>query len=379
MEELTSRERVLRALERRDHDRVPRDESFWPDTLVRWAKEGVAPLRELADVPRSDANFWTRLWEAEGRLKAGIGADIAGAGWLWPSPFPGRAETVAEDAETRTVVNEFGARVRYWKQRNGTPEHLGFTCDSPEVWRRRFRPGFEANGIQLDVAGVVAAAAAGRAGGKFVVFKGVEAWEMLRAMLGDEGMALAMGEEPEWVREISEFTTGLILENLQAAQDAGADVDGVWIYGDMAYTNAPFCSPAMYRDLLWPDHARMARWAHERGLKFIYHTDGDVRGMMGHYLEAEFDALQPMEAKARMDVRELAPEYGDRITLFGNLDARVLATNDPGRIEAEVASKLRAGKERRGYIAHSDHSVPPDVAWETFLAYQASIEHHSAY
>ena len=38
---LTSRERLARTLERKEVDRVPRHESFWPDTVARWEGEGL--------------------------------------------------------------------------------------------------------------------------------------------------------------------------------------------------------------------------------------------------------------------------------------------------------------------------------------------------
>ena len=40
MKELTSHERVRRFLRREPVDRIPVYESFWPETMVQWAKEG---------------------------------------------------------------------------------------------------------------------------------------------------------------------------------------------------------------------------------------------------------------------------------------------------------------------------------------------------
>ena len=35
-------------------------------------------------------------------------------------------------------------------------------------------------------------------------------------------------------------------------------------------------------------------------------------------------------------------------------------------VEHEVRSKLEAGMSIKGYLYHSDHSVPPQVSWETY-------------
>jgi len=165
---------------------------------------------------------------------------------------------------------------------------------------------------------------------------------------------------------VSRTHMDLTLRDLQAAIDAGCKPDGVWMYGDMAFRTATMCSPAMYRELIWPDHKRMADWAHANGMKVIFHTDGDVNGVVDLYVQAGFDCLQPLEAKAGMDIRKLCPRYGDRLAMFGNIDVMVLGRNDRDEIEHEVRTKLAAGMATKGYAYHSDHSVPPLVSWPTY-------------
>ena len=89
----------------------------------------------------------------------------------------------------------------------------------------------------------------------------------------------------------------------------------------------------------------------------IYHTDGDFRRDPAELIEIGIDCFQPLEAKAHMDLRELKPMYGDKVTLMGNIDVMVLISNDRARIEAEVAAKIPLAKKCGGYIYHSDHSI----------------------
>jgi uroporphyrinogen decarboxylase len=114
-------------------------------------------------------------------------------------------------------------------------------------------------------------------------------------------------------------------------------------------------------------------------MKFIYHTDGDVRGVMDLYLAAGFDCLQPIEAKASMDIRQLCPEYGDRLAMFGNIDVMIMGTNDRGRIEEEIRSKFAAGMATKGYAYHSDHSVPPTVSWATYQFIMECVNKYGNY
>jgi uroporphyrinogen decarboxylase len=357
---LTGRERVQRCFDRRPHDRVPRFESFWTDTIQRWQGEGLVG------------------GESEVRDQL-LKADMAGIGWFWPQCFPDGHKMISEDAETKVVREGNGRLARYWKHRQGTPEHLGFDCETRERWESVYKPALLKSALQFDVAALRKQYATAVEKKLWTFLPSVEAFEETRSMMGDEVTMMAMADDPEWIVDVSRTFTDVVLANLQAVIDAGIRVDGIWIYGDMAFKTATMCSPSMYRELIWPDHKRMADWTHERGMKFIYHTDGDVNGVMELYVQAGFDSLQPLEAKANMDIRNLCPKYGDRLTFFGNCDVMEYARGDLGRIEAEISAKIAAGKATGSYIYHSDHSVPPQVSWRTYQAIVGMIDRHGRY
>ena len=56
-----------------------------------------------------------------------------------------------------------------------------------------------------------------------------------------------------------------------------------------------------------------------------------------------------------------------------------MITNDLGLIEEEIATKFPAGMEHRGYIYHSDHSIPPQVSWETYQGIIKLVDKHGRY
>jgi len=356
---MTGQERVNRAMERRDHDRVPRHESFWGETITRWQTEGL----------NGDSHTVLDL----------LKSDFHSLNWLWPMAFPGREEVVSMDKDTRVVRDGNGKLVRHWRNKSGTPDHLGFECDSRAKWEKVFKPALLGTGLQNDPEAVRRAYQFGREKGRWCHLTGVEGFEETRSLMGDEITLMAMAEDPEWIRDVSQTFTDVMLRNLDGLMATGIQPDGLWIYGDMAFKTATMCSPAMYRELIWPDHKRLCDWAHAHRMKFIYHTDGDVNGVMDLYLTAGFDCLQPLECKAGMDIRRLCPQYGDRLSFFGNVDVMVLMTNDRAKIEAEVKAKLAAGMATKGYIYHSDHSVPPQVSWETYQFIIELLERHSRY
>ena len=340
---MTGCERVSRMIERKDQDCIPRMESFWNDTLKRWRTEGMV----------DDPNVI-------------VGNDFQGLCWSEPFPFPGQDIVTSEDADTVTKRDAWGQINRYWKFREGTPEHVAFPCETKEDWFDVIKPRLLAKGPSVDLKGAEWALRLARRQGRWCHLTGLETFEMTRHLLGDENTMIAMIEDPEYLIDVSRTMTDLVLSDFEYLLANGIEADGVWIYGDMAYRSGLLCGPPLYRELVWPDHQRMAQWAHDRHMPFVFHTDGDVNSVIEDYIKAGFDVLQPLEAKAGMDVRRLCPAVGDRLAFIGNCDVMIYATNDRDAIEEEVRSKIEAGKATKGYGYHSDHSVPPSVSYETY-------------
>lgn len=343
---LTSRERVRRMFARQDQDRVPRYDSYWPDTLARWQRENqIAGEAAVFDV---------------------LACDFHSAGVAWPAPFPGQRQVLQENGETVVFRDEWGATLRQWRSKDGTPEHLGFDCDTREKWEACYKPALLNSGVQVDLGAIKEQAAVGRKKGRWCLWHCADSFEATRKLMGDAIVLAAMASDPEWVQDVSRTYTDCLLREFEAIWSLGLDFDGVFMWGDMAYNRSTVCSPRMYRSLIWPDHRRVAEWIHARGMQLIYHTDGNVNGVIDLYIEAGINCLQPLEAKASMDLRQIAPKYGDRMAFMGNVNVLAMLDNDREKIEAEVVSKLAAGKATRGYVYHSDHSIPPQVSWDSY-------------
>ena len=232
--QLTSRERVNRALSRQDHDRVPRRDGPWPETLERWKSEGFD----------GDFDQW-------------LGSDLNNVCWSWPKPFPGQRETISEDEETQVIRDEMGKIQRTWKNKFGTPEHISFDCDSREKWETVYKPGLLSHNVHLDVTKAKESFDLARSQDKWAYLASIESFEAIRQLMGDEVTLMSMAEDPEWIRDLSITYTDLVLRDYDAVLEAGAEPDGIWVFGDIGYSRGPFFSPQMYRDLIWPDHKRM--------------------------------------------------------------------------------------------------------------------------
>ena len=257
------------------------------------------------------------------------------------------------------------AELKWWKHKMGTPEHVGFGIATPEKWAA--------------VKGLLAASRdrvrwdefwplyrRSRAADRFVCYGTVEPFEMIKDVLGHEIMLMAMIAEPEWIHDIFDTYTTVAIQLFHMIETEGMTCDGAFVYGDMAYKNGPFMSPAHYREFLQPYHKRLFDVFGERGMPVIYHSDGDIRLVIDDLIDAGVSAINPLENSANMDVRELAPMFGERLGFVGNIDVKVLLTNDPEKVRREVREKLQAAMPYHGYVYHSDHSIPPGITLETY-------------
>ncbi|MCC5836008.1 MAG: hypothetical protein JJU20_14875 [Opitutales bacterium] len=359
-QKLTSRERVRRAINREPHDRIPRYETFWEDTIQRWEKDGVSKARERA------------LEELE--------ADMAEvSSFFWPSPYPGRYEKSHETEDTIVLRDEWGGTFRQFKNQQTTPEHLGWECESPDIWRKEFRPRIEQFSDFLNPKPILEASRKGEQESKWRFSIGVEPFECLRKLIGDEATMINIIEEPEWIEEMAEVITSCNLRIFDRLYADGVRAEGLWIYGDMAFNHSTFCSPRQYREIIWPQHKRMCDWAHDHGMKLIYHSDGNVNAVVPDYIAAGIDVLHPMESKAGMDLRTLVPKHGANISFFGNIDVMKMIRGDEEELEEEIRLKLEAGKQKNGYIYHSDHSVPPQVSFPLYQKIISWVKKYGSY
>jgi len=106
---------------------------------------------------------------------------------------------------------------------------------------------------------------------------------------------------------------------------------------------------------------RIASEAHQRNLKIIIHSCGNVNELLDLFADWGFDGIHSLEPTAGMDLAEVKRRVGDRMCVFGNLDiAHVLSQGTRPEVEAAVKAALRAAAQDGGFImamTNSHHAV----------------------
>jgi uroporphyrinogen-III decarboxylase len=193
-----------------------------------------------------------------------------------------------------------------------------------------------------------------------------EANEYMVRIIGPENNLLWAGLYPERLGRFIERTNEFSLEILKA-QIKAADglLDGMVIWGDIAYKKDLFFSPNYWRRYYKPGLKKMIDLCHENNLPVIYHGCGNVKRVFQDFIDLGVDAYNPLEAKAGLDVVELRREYGHEIAFCGNMNVMDWATRSQEELKEIVLTKLNAAKGG-GMIFQSDHSVPSNVSGENY-------------
>ncbi len=355
---MTSKERIRQLIvEKEPADRVGLFEHYWPETIRDyWPQEGYPDK----DTPPAEH----------------FGYDIRS---MWPIPDPGPLKgkdgVVEESDEWRIFKNGYGSTCKYWKNKSGTPEHIDFTIKTREDWDRVKETLRELDPTRTNLDGARQLLDEARAGERFSCFGFLFLVELMRAIIGDLVMLPSLLLEPEWIRDVGRVYTDFFKTHFAYVLDEVGRPDGIWMYEDLGFTNGLFASPQTIRELLLPYYRELVSFfTDDYGLPVLIHTCGDIREAVPILIEAGIQCLQPMEAKAGVNVLDLADTYGNRLAYMGNIDVTVLNTNDPDKVRDEVMRKMGGMIERRlPYILHSDHSIPPDVRMKT---YEQMLEIH---
>jgi uroporphyrinogen decarboxylase len=323
--------------------------------VARWHREGLPSVVS----PAAYFGFW--LTHVVGDL----------------SPrFP--IEELNEGGDYRLWRTEYGQVRRQKRDLTSTPEIEDWPIKERADWER-IKPRLEPAGDRIDWPAQTRAYDAARRAGRFVTFNAHIGYAQLLEFLRNDELLMLMVTEQDWVHDMMATHAQLVVGLAQRMWEAGIHFDGAFLACDLGYRNASLFSPATYRAVQFPHDRDVFDFFHAKGRPVILHSDGCVKALIPHFLDAGLDCLQPLEVKAGMDLIELKREYGDRLAFMGGIDARAMADPDPAAIEQEVRVKLETAKRGGGYIFHSDHSVPHDVS---FAQYQRTIElvhRHGAY
>jgi len=350
---MNSREVVNALLRKKRSERVGVNDAPWGDTLRQWVGEGY-PADDQGEPVSAPEHFGFDVW--------GVG------GWFDLAPLRGTEKVVDETDDWVIKRNGAGASLKWWKNKSGTPEHIDFRMTSREVWERDYRPHLlDVDRHRLDIEGAKKELAKRREQGYWTSYGHLFIWENMRQSLGDVCMYESLITDPAWIHDYNRVHTDLFKQHFAILIEEAGKPDGFWFYEDLGYRNGLFCSPRVLEELIFPYYKEMVDFFHGYDMPVVLHACGGITDALPLIVAAGFDGLNPMEAKAGCDVLAFAEQYGDTLTFFGGMDARILESGDRDRIGHEVRRLIEGMKERGAYyIFGSDHSLSTNIRYADF-------------
>lgn len=351
--------RMKAALSHREEDRVPVSDFYWGSFLARWKEELGLP---------KDANIY-RYYDLDWQVTV-------------PNmdPHIKDFEIVKENDEEVTVRTGFEAIIRkkfadpmpaFLKFETDTLEKMAtFKFDDPWDDRRYFKRGDNqlggvGDGFARNLPSWVETVKSIH--DDFPVFGSIcEGHEELWRIIGSENVMLWIGLYPEelgvFIKRLGDFLLEMTKAQIKAANGL---LDGIVIWGDVAYVNGMLFSPDFWREHFKPIVKEQIKACHENNLPVIYHGCGNASVIFEDFIEMGLDSYNPLEAKSGLNVVDLRKKYGHRMGFCGNMDALAWAREPMEELKRQTLTKLNAAKGG-GFIFQSDHSVPGNISAERY-------------
>jgi len=380
-ERMTSRERLLTALDHREPDRVPIDLGGNQTGIHKVAYEALVEhlgLDESIEIMDAVQQLARPSEAVLNRLRVDTRYIHAGAA----QGFQGEIVSAERDGKLwYDLTDEFGVR---WSMPDSSPLYMDIThhplagasladvADFP--WPRGGDPG--------RFAGLRERALQLRRETPYAVISGISGvvYETCWYMRGLERWFMDMLEQPAFCEVMLDRVLRFWLDWFDAFLcEVGDLVDVIMLGDDLAGQTGPLFRPQFYRRVVKPRQRELVQFIKPRtGAKIWYHTCGACRDYIPDLLDNGIDALNPVQISAAdMEPEQLKAEFGDRLVFWGGaIDAQhVLPRADPATVREQVRSNLQALKPGGGYVFNNVHNIQAGVPAENVLAmYDAAYE-----
>ena len=380
---MLARERVLMALNHEEPDRVPIDLGSTPvsgichnsyvDVLARMGLSG-RQIR-IVDVLQQLAGLDEDVLEA-------LGVDFRGIGSHPPAAY--RLEIV-DEGDYEALYDEWGAKLRRPKLAGHYFDRVEYPIRESTLAALERYPWPDPDDPSRYAALREEAQALRR--------------ETPYALVGRCDLGVDILARPQWIRGYAESMLDLaanpdfaeaFLDRLtdiavrawgHFLAEVGEYLDVVAFFDDIGMQDRPLISPAMYRRLVKPRHARVIAAIKARTkAKVFFHTDGAVLDLIPDLIEIGVDILNPIQvsAKGMDDTAALKRRFGRELTFWGGTcdSQRILPFGSLDEVRAETRRRIADLAPGGGYVFAPIHNLQDDVSGvKALVLYRTALEY----
>ena len=407
---MTSKERVLAALNHKQPDRIPVDFDGIPTSGMHVSC--VDALRKYYGLEKGPVKIWDpyqMLGLIEDDLKEAIGIDSDGIhpyetmfGFVNENWKPWKMDDgldVLVSEHFKTTVDENGDTLIYPKGDTSAPPSGkipkgGYFADTiirqdpidekslnPEDNLEEFGPlsdevlSYFAEEVKKVSSNerVVAATFGGTAFGDIALVPG----PFLKHPGGIRDIAewyISTHIRQDFIHKVFSRQCEIALANLEKIYAVvGNTINVVFVCGtDFGTQTSTFCSEETFRNLYMPYYRQINNWIHKNThWKTLKHSCGAVETFINPFIESGFDILNPVQCSASgMDPQHIKSKYGEQITFWGGgIDTQqVLPFGTPDEVRKQVLERCEIFSKDGGFVFNSIHNIQAKTPVENIVA-----------
>lgn len=190
-------------------------------------------------------------------------------------------------------------------------------------------------------------------------------------LIGQENLLVWMHTKPAVVSAIIDcmvsFEVGVTRRFLEAC--AGM-LDITYFGNDFGTQRGLLFSPGQWQQFFRTPLKRFYDLSHDFGCRVMQHSCGSVRAIIPWLIEDGVDILDPVQVRAEgMSLPALMTEYGDRLAFHGGVDTQwTLPFGSLHDVRTEVRGYLAFARRHGGYILNGSQDYIADIPDEHILA-----------
>jgi len=404
---MTSRERILAALDHRQAERVPVD--FGAHRSSGIMAIAYRRLREHLGLPKKPIRVYDMIQQLavidEDVLERfGVDAIEMGRGFcqedrdwkewvlpdgnecvipVWADVRQKGGDWVLYSPTGRPMALQVAGSLYfeqiYWPYRDGVPDDLS---DLPDLMRNVSWaiPSPPPPGSDLAGGAKALRSSSNRA---IVALFGGNLLEWGQFLCRNDNFFVLLAEDPARAHRLLDRLVEIHLANLEPFLGAvGPYVDLVLFGDDLGMQTGPQISPRMYREFFYPRQRVM--WQRTKQLanvKVMLHCCGGVRPLLDDLISAGLDAINPVQITcAGMDPLLLKKDFGSRLCFWGGgCDTRrVLPEATPDEVRRHVQQQLEILAPGGGFVFQQVHNIMADVPPANVVAMFDAVQDFTA-
>lgn len=189
-------------------------------------------------------------------------------------------------------------------------------------------------------------------------------------LCGIENLIWLAIDEPDFVHQLVEFISRWNQQRMEIILDEGVDlfIRRGW------YEHADFWSPRLFREFILPSLKKEATMAHQAGAKFGYIMTTSTMPLLDMLMEAGVDVLigvDPVQGKGT-DMRAIKQKVHDRMCLWGGVNGFItIERGTREQVKQAVYEAIDALAHGGGFILSPVDNVrdTSERTWENVMAF----------